>query len=78
MKTVVYNCFFIVNTLSKSDVKNKVQHQKQAIKFLKEKFPNWKDNIYLKKENKKTQLHISILKYDKMLYIYNLLRGIKK
>lgn len=75
-KIFIYNTFFIINTLGRVKFKNKLMYQKKAVKYLKTNYPNWYKNPYLKEENFKTKMHILIMKYNFLLPIYNLFRGL--
>ena len=61
-------------TLRFLDFKDSKEHLKRINKEIKEKFPNWKKNIYLKKSSYKLKL-ICFLAYHKQ---YSLLKIIKK
>lgn len=73
----IYNCFFVVNRLSISDSKNKIEEQKRMIAYLNSHFPNWYQNKYLSKEKGFTKRHIYIMKHPNLLWFYNLLRSVK-
>lgn len=75
-KIFIYNTFFIINTLGRVKFKQKLRYQNDSIKFLNKSYPNWYRNTYLKNEKFKTRLHILIMKYNFLLSIYNLIRGI--
>lgn len=75
-KIFIYNTFFIVNTLGCVKFKQKLRYQNDSIKFLNKIYPKWYRNTYLKNEKFKTRLHILIMKYNFLLSIYNLIRGI--
>ena len=75
-KIFIYNTFFIVNTLGCVKFKQKLRYQNDSIKFLNKSYPKWYRNPYLKNEKFKTRLHILIMKYNFLLSIYNLIRGI--
>ena len=61
-------------TLRFLDYKNTKKYLKQINSIMKERFPNWQNNMYLKKSSKKMQI-ICGLAYKKH---YTLLRLIKK
>lgn len=76
-KIFIYNIFFIVNTLGSVKYRQKLKYQKDSIIFLKNNYPRWYKNPYLKREKIKTRLHILIMKYNFLLPIYDLIRGMK-
>lgn len=76
-KIFIYNTFFIVNTLGCVKFNQKLKYQNESIKFLKKNYPKWYRNPYLKSEKFKTRLHILIMKYNFLLPIYDLIRGMK-
>lgn len=74
----IYNCFFLINKLSLTNNKDKLQLQKEVLEYLNNHFEHWYKNPYLEKERMKTKIHIKIMKYKNILFLYNKIRRLKK
>ena len=67
----ILNTYFVVNKLAKNKIDNKLELQKEAIKFLNNYFPKWYNNRYYKKMSFVNKNTIKIMKYKSLLKFYN-------
>lgn len=77
-KLYIFNCYYLVRIYGQSKVKNKLKMQRYVIAYLNTKFDKWYENTYFKKINILSKMNMLFMKYDKLLFIYNFLRRIKK
>ena len=63
-------------TLRFLDYKEGRSEIKKIIKIMKERFPNWKENVYFKKSGKKIKI-ISYLAYYKQIMLLKIIKKIK-
>lgn len=66
--------YFILYRLGVNKVENKVSKQKEIAKKIKDLFPNWINNRYLKKEPLVTRVCIRVMKYTSLLPLFNFVR----
>ena len=71
------NLDFVNLTLATSNMEDKLDRQMDAISYMNEYYPDWNKNIFYKKLKWYTKLHIQILFHERLLRIYNQLRGRK-
>lgn len=71
----ILNLVFINRVLASSNMDDKYLRQCEAINYVNNNYPNWKNNRFYHQEKVQTRLHMRVLYSKQLLKIYNKIRS---